>query len=154
MRPEGLLLMFLSKNHLHLICSRNLHKKAQMARTKQTPSGVKLVRAGDAIVDGEEENAEAVTEPVELADMSDSAQVECHSQPLPLDHCRKLQLDVEEYAHTLKGISEVEGQMRHAQLFPFLCGAQDMEKLQLELQRWKNEKENIEGKLSLLYLCP
>ncbi|GFT95190.1 hypothetical protein NPIL_421531 [Nephila pilipes] len=44
--------------------------------------------------------------------------------------------------------------MRHAQLFPFLYGAQDMEKLQLELQRWKNEKENIEGKLSLLYPCP
>ncbi|GFT95188.1 hypothetical protein NPIL_421521 [Nephila pilipes] len=78
-----------------------------MALTKQTPSGVKLVRAGDAIVDGVEENAEAVTEPVEMADMSDSAQVECHSQPLPLDHCRNLQLDVEEYAHTLKGISEV-----------------------------------------------
>ncbi|GFU18738.1 hypothetical protein NPIL_223581, partial [Nephila pilipes] len=80
-----------------------------------------------------------------MADVSDSAQVECHSQSLPIDHCRKLQIDVEEYAHTLKGISEVEGQIRHAQLFTFLYGAQDMEKLQQELQRWKIEKENIEG---------
>ncbi|GFT52908.1 hypothetical protein NPIL_370521 [Nephila pilipes] len=92
-----------------------------MAHTKQTPSGVKLVRTEDARVDNvEKENVEAVTDPVEMADVSDIAQVDFPSQSLPLDHCRNLQLDVKEYAHTLKGISEVEGQIRHAQLFPFL----------------------------------
>ncbi|GFU17335.1 hypothetical protein NPIL_102171, partial [Nephila pilipes] len=78
-----------------------------------------------------------------MADVSDSAQAST-SHSTPLDHCRILQSHVEEYPHTLKGTSEVEGQIRHAQLFPFLHGTNDLENLQQELQRWKIEKESTE----------
>ncbi|GFU33995.1 hypothetical protein NPIL_460131 [Nephila pilipes] len=44
------------------------------------------------------------------------------------------------------GTSEVKAQIRQTQLFPFMYGAQEAEKLNQELQRWKADKESIEGK--------
>ncbi|GFT87432.1 hypothetical protein NPIL_520491, partial [Nephila pilipes] len=91
-------------------------------------SGVKLVRATD-LRENELEDAEVTTEPVEMADVSDRTPDDFPSQSDPLNHCRNLQTNVQEYAQTLKGISEVEGQSIHAQLFPFSYGAQDLEGL-------------------------
>ncbi|GFU36830.1 hypothetical protein NPIL_215121 [Nephila pilipes] len=98
-----------------------------MARTKQTPSGGKLARASDS---GICDDAEAPTEPVEMADVSDSAPDDSLTQPEPLDQCKNLQITIEEYALSTKTTSEVEALIRQTQLFPFMYGAQETEKLQ------------------------
>ncbi|GFT31259.1 hypothetical protein NPIL_566511 [Nephila pilipes] len=76
-----------------------------------------------------------------MADVSDRAPDDFPSQSDPLNNCRHLQTDVQEYAQTLKGISEVERQIIHVQLFPFLYGAQDLEGLQQELFKWKERND-------------
>ncbi|GFS74771.1 hypothetical protein NPIL_390541 [Nephila pilipes] len=121
-----------------------------MARTKQTPSGVKLALTSDS---REHDDAEAATEPVEMADVSDSAPDDSLTQPAPLDQCKNLQITIEEYALSIKETSEVEAQIRQTQLFLFTYGAQETENLQKELQRWKADEENIEGKLNFYILA-
>ncbi|GFS70952.1 hypothetical protein NPIL_163771 [Nephila pilipes] len=78
-----------------------------MARTKRNPSGVKLARASDSCSNDIDNRAEEDnTEPVKMIDASVTDPDDFPSKPEPLSHCRNLQLIVEEYAHTLKGICQ------------------------------------------------
>ncbi|GFT77517.1 hypothetical protein NPIL_19791 [Nephila pilipes] len=126
-----------------------------MARTKQTPGVSPNLQSSAVMANVDDLGDPPHLDPaVEMADVSDLAHHDSVTKPLPLDQCKNLQITIEEYALSVKGTSEVEAQIRQIHLFPFMYGAQDVENLNQELLRWKEEKERIEGKLNLLFPCP